>query len=379
MLAADVMDRLIDYIGGDSGGDKAVRQARTAILDALQAFPTAHSWRYHDTWARLALSAPYSTGTVVFNSAANTLTLTSGTWPTWAASGHVRINDLTATVATRDSSTVLTMDSNLTFPEDIASTSYSIVREQYDLPANFSSSGAYIAQCPFGTLRYVYPQDWLATIRSQLSVTGYPSIYTFAPSTTVGRYALRIWPPASAVQTLDYFYQRRLRAVTHYNTSDGKVTATSGSATVTGAGTNFRSNMIGAYIRLAANGLKLPTGPAGVNPAVQEYRITAVASTTSLTIASVATDTANAVAYIISDPIDIEDGAMGTFFNRLAIKHIASDARMKDLDDAIRAENDALEKAKDADARNSSRSVIGGGAPRSNRGIWYTALGSDRE
>jgi hypothetical protein len=376
MLAADVIDRLIDFAGADKGGaDTDLRHARRALQDALRAFPTLHTWEYYWTHGRVNLNPTYTTGTVAYTSSTRVLALTSGTWPTWAASGHVRIGDVIAKVASRDSNSQLTLDSTLTFSGDIAAGSeYTLFQDTYDLPADFVAADQPIPEGWFATMAYRHPSNHLWMTRTA-ERAGKPLYYTFWPSTTPGRLALRISPHSDTAETLDFLYRRRMAAVRYDLHQTGTVTLTNASPTVAGTGTAFRSDMIGSYLRASLTPSDIPTGVDGNNPYVFQSKITAVASSTSLTVADNATENLSGVAFVVSDIIDIEEGAMGTAFAAEAIKQMAKAKRMKEKDAIAADAQKELMRAREADARNFAPKVALPG--RASRYWWRGPTGPD--
>jgi hypothetical protein len=367
MTAQDLVERLIDFAGADTG-DKILRQARRAMQDALREFPGLHRWTYHYGQLRLQLVAAYSDGTVEYDATTRELTLADGTWPSWAASGSVRINDVVAQVASRDSGTVLTMASAYTFSDDIDSgTAYTLYQDQYDLPADFLASDSAIAEQRFGTLRYVVPGSAMWAERTALRL-GTPTHYTFLPSrTTAGRLAMRVTPIPDAAQTLDAVYQRRMRGIVHdgngpYATG-GSVSVTEGLKAVTGVNTHFRSDMVGSVLRCGADSAT-PSGPDGLTPALFSSVIAAVTDATTLTVTDAAPQDFAGVAYTISDPLDLEEGTMLTSFMWQAIKHLANELRMKDLANIQAGAAERLREAREADSRDFGRRVAGPGGIR---------------
>jgi hypothetical protein len=372
MLACDIIERLIDFAGADVG-DRSQRQARRAMWDAWREFPGLHRWTYHYTHGRVELVASYSTGTVTYDNSTRTVTLSNGTWPAWAADGSIRINDVVSEVAQRIGDTQLllspTVNPGVDFSTDVG---YTLFQDQYLLPADFLAMDCSIAETWFGELEYVHPTAWLWSQRTALRI-GPPQYYTLMPARYLpGRYALYFWPTPDRAQTMDFIYQRRLRALKYDNVTAGKVNLGMG---VAGTGTNFMPDMVGSYIRVSAND-KVPSNLDGSNPFAVESKITAVASATSLNTADNYTGTLNGVGYIIADPLDIEDGVMANAFIRQSILHMAKDLRMKDRQQIEGEAMEALIRAKEHDARNFSAQKAGpGGYRRANRR--YMATGPD--
>lgn len=374
MLAADLIERLLDFAGADSGGDKPQREARRAMQEAIRLFPGLHRWTYGYTDGRVILRAPQSDGTVEYVHDDLELTLTGATWPSWAAGAFVRIGDVVSKVATRVDDDQLTLDATLNPGQDIAAgTEHVIYLDRYTLPADFLASDAAISEQWFGELEYVNAQDYMRSVRSA-DRSGTPTIYTFLPDVLLpGRLAIAVCPYPDADATLDFLYQRRLRPVRYDIVEDGKVTIAADGTTVTGVGTAFRSNMVGSYIRFSLTGER-PTGPDGVNPTQYETKITAVANATSLTVADDAPETYTLARYVISDLLDVEEGAMATALAWQANVAMAANLQMKNLN-AI--EGQALSKlllAKEHDSRSFALQAAG---PRSSRRSHYFPTGPD--
>jgi hypothetical protein len=364
VLAYDVIERLIDFAGADFGGDKAMRDARRALQDAVREFPGLHRWNYGYTWHRLNLNPLYNTGTVAYDATTRALTLTGGTWPPWAASGNLRIADVVYAVDSRDSNTQLTLDATLSPVVNLASgTAYTLYQDTYELPADFLASDRMCAEINRFTLEYVHPTSILFATRS-VDNAGTPIYYTIIPSPlTPERLAARVYPYPDAAQTLDFIYQRRLRRLRYDVVESGRVTVANGSKSVTGTETTFRSDMAGAVIRFSRDATR-PTSVEGGNAAAFESRIASVASATSLTLVDAAIEDFTGVAYVISDPLDIEEGTMANCLCWQAIRHQAATTRMKDRAAIDGEASAALVRAKEDDARNFSLQTAGPGYVR---------------
>ncbi len=173
----------------------------------------AHRWSFLFPETTVTTNAAYGTGTIQI--AAGVVTLTGGTWPTWAASGELTATGLARyTVASRDSGTQLTLtDTTVTLA---AGTNYSIGQWVFPLSADFAAlvgpltfdSNGYAAwiQVPFTSAQAIHVQ------RAPFPITGRPleaalrQKETFDP--TIGtRYELLLWPTPNAEYTLRYRYE----------------------------------------------------------------------------------------------------------------------------------------------------------------------------
>src|SRR5262245_53590974 len=94
MTIADLVDSVVQYSGNDAK-DWTVQQARRAAVSAYQNLPTDHDWQFYRRVFSIPTVPAYSTGTVEYDHTGGAverqLTLTGGTWPTWAAYGYVSI------------------------------------------------------------------------------------------------------------------------------------------------------------------------------------------------------------------------------------------------------------------------------------------------
>lgn len=86
------------------------------------------------------------------------------------------------------------------------------------------------------------------------------------------------WPiPSTASQTITYNYRKNVVDLSIADYTTGTL-STAGTTTITGSGTSWNASMIGKYLQVT------PTATAATNGDGFFYKITAVASTTSLTI-----------------------------------------------------------------------------------------------
>lgn len=105
------------------------------IRDGLHDVYTPHSWSFFRPIAEITTNAPYATGTVSI--AAGVVTLTGGTWPTWAASGILKVSNSYYEVDSRGSNSQITLeDTSVTVA---SGTSFQLGRPEYDLPTGFEA------------------------------------------------------------------------------------------------------------------------------------------------------------------------------------------------------------------------------------------------
>jgi hypothetical protein len=311
----DLVDHLIDFVGG-SAEESTLRHVKGAIQSAYREL-VSRPWSYYHTPGRIVTQAPYSTGTLEYDhtggSVERKVTLTGGTWPAWAASGRLIIDGKLHSVATREDSAILTLDSVLNPGADIASgTSYSLVQDIYTLPNDYRAIKQ-IYTSENTVLEHISPDCWI-DITTRYHTGGTPQAFTIMSDPDLyGVHAIFLdYYPSSALQ-LDYIYQRDARQLRYTGYGAGEtsttgytsgVTGSAGFQTITGSSTAFTAQMVGSVIRLSGS-TTVPTGLADSNPYTEQRIITAVASTTSLTVDSPLSYTYPGSGYTISDPVDI--------------------------------------------------------------------------
>lgn len=114
-----------------------------------------------------------------------------------------------------------------------------------------------------------------------------PTSYFLKPST----HEIGIYPiPSTAGYTITFTYQEKYKDLGEDDYTTGTATATNGSSTITGSGTTWTSAMVGRYIKITD----------------YWYKITAVGSTTSLTIqGEFGEDTVSGASYTIAELVPL--------------------------------------------------------------------------
>lgn len=105
------------------------------MQDGLRRVYSAHDWSFLRPVADVVTTAPYTTGTITI--AAGVVTLTGGTFPAWAASGVLRVNNKYYSVASRGSNTQITLDA--TSVTIASASSYQLASPEIDLNAAFDA------------------------------------------------------------------------------------------------------------------------------------------------------------------------------------------------------------------------------------------------
>lgn len=356
---SDAINSLLDWTGSASTDAVTYRKVKRAVESAYRDITNIRRWGYYMTRGSTDTVASYNTGTVAIVSSTGVVTLTGGTFPSWAANGVLQVASIDYEVASRDSSTQLTLSVNSRPTADVAAGStYNLLRDAYPLPVDLVEIGTIKDQTYGYTLQWMEPNDFMAQ-RITNTTTGTPYWFTItADPHYVGSMALRFYPPPSTVFHYGYMYHRRPRTLTTPTYTTG--TITSSGTTVTGSGTTWTSSMIGCVLRNSVNGTATPTGTEGSNPFVEQRIITAFTSATSVTIDSAFTsDISTAAKYEISDPIDLEAGAMYSAFLRKCELELGLLQRRDDTPQLNQLYYSTLHTAMEADNRSLDRKPAG--------------------
>lgn len=169
-----------------------------------------HQWSFLKPTTTLTTQEPYSTGTIAATD--GVVTLTSGTFPSWAASGSITVGGTSYSVNTRDSGTQVTLDDTTV---DITSgSSYVLDQRDYDLPDDFGGMDGPITYDPGEAQFHVISivSEEVIRIERQMGYTSVtrPRAAAIRPKTTDGstgqRYVLMLWPAPNAQYILHYRY-----------------------------------------------------------------------------------------------------------------------------------------------------------------------------
>lgn len=311
---SDAIDHLTDVLSG-SDDEREQRKVRRAIQLAYQNLLQINSWNAYLREHRVRFEAPYSTGTIEYTHSSRALTLTGGTWPTWAAEGRVEIGGEIHEVDSRDSSSVLTLSSTNNPGDDVDSgTSYVLFQSTYLLPDDFVSMYRPVDSTNALWNAYIPPEQWFALERTT-SATGKPFFWTIlgdAGPNRYGRHAISLWPRPQSTNALDFLYRRRARRIRRTGFEAASYTGTvAGSAgtnpTLTFAGATLHASMVGCVIRLTDATDSPPDGDGSLKPFLEEFVITSVNTGAGTCVVSgTMANTYSGNKFRISDPIDID-------------------------------------------------------------------------
>jgi hypothetical protein len=364
--AYDLVERLLDFVGADAD-DKNYRATRRAALDAMREYATIHRWTSLRQFGRLAINGAYSgngVGTVQYQGSsgtyANQITLTGDSFPSWAASGYIRIGVVVAKVDRLVSSTILTLKDPMFVVDMPAGQAFTLYQDTYTLPSDFVFTNDAMAETTWGTLSYMTYEQWGGRVRFGQGIST-PRFWTIAGSPDFpGRLAMLLYPSPDASGTLDYMYYRRPRQVVNFDINTGTVSVSTGNANLATFSTPvLNASMKGSILRMAADATGPPTGLDGLEVYAYEGSIVSVISPTQAMMDSPGPATPTGVSFRISDPIDIQD-LHQTLIARTAERNLATSRIMsKQMPAANAAWNQALVLAQEGDSRVSARRAEG--------------------
>jgi hypothetical protein len=298
----DAVEHVVDFFDLEQTA-RNLRMARRAVTTAYRDLPFKHRWSYYDrlnsvhTQASGTLTAVYDHTGGAYE---RVLTATAGTWDANAIYGEVVLGNDRYDIATRESSTEITLSPHSNPGADVASGSVTWMRKSYPLGISFRRASPVVELAESWMLEYVTP----ATLH-QLEVGNYqpsrPYAYTFSNTGEYyGSLSITFVPPPSESRMYEFMAEVAPRQLLTESVIAGTVTVSGNATTVTGTGTAFADAHIGSIIRISADGTSAPTSLVGSmlpdatgtdNPYVAQRVVTAVASATSLTIDSAMSST----------------------------------------------------------------------------------------
>lgn len=205
-----LQQRVGKYLFGIRSGYSEDQQndIKDCLNDGLRRVYAAYDWSFLHPLVDVTTTAPYATGTITI--ASGVVTLTGGTFPTWAASGVLKVNNRYYSVASRGSATQITLDT--TSVTISTASSYQLARPEVELDEAFD------AIAPDRDLTYYpSPDCWYPPVRSRHDSTirqlessnptfdrpVFYSIRTVRFDPTVGsRKVLALYPTPDQVYTL---------------------------------------------------------------------------------------------------------------------------------------------------------------------------------
>lgn len=306
----DLTEHVLATASEEASG-RSVKAVRRAVRDAYVDLLKCHNWTRLRRRALLTTNGPYSTGNLSFDltggASERLVTLSGGTWPSWAGKGVLIVGTVRYLVDARQGDTLLTLKANSAPAEDVAAgTEYTLVRDTYDLPSDFTRTNRIRNASTLDWLDYVTPSEFGGLADSQETM-GTPRAWTVIGDQNVsGKDVLLFYPPPSTEQTFDFIYPALPAAPRLHEHTTGTVSVTADSASVSGVGTNWSQKMVGAVLRFGT-ATAVPGGPDADDDEqfVEEGVVKSVESTASLTLEEAALNTLAAVKYRISSRLDV--------------------------------------------------------------------------
>lgn len=335
---------------------------RRAVEEAYRELPQLNEWSYFRRRAIINTVADQSDGTIAYTHSTRTVTLTSSTFPTTAAAYRIIINDVHYDIESYTDSTHVVLPETSNPGADVASgETYVLYKNEYLLPATFRRL---LGLWDVSQNRLIQVITDTSEQMLQLGPYGSPGTPYGAcirnTGETTGRLSLVFNPPPTSAASYDLLYEASPRAfVIPEKHSTGTLSISSGGTSVTGSGSSFPANCAGCVLRVSTSTSLEPTGPYGAlidnedvdNPYTFQSIITARSSATALTIADAADQAYSSVKYSISDPLDIEDGAMFTAFLHTAAAKYAQMMMLKDFPQRYELARTSMIYAKEFDNR----------------------------
>lgn len=190
-------------------GSQADTEVHQIVNDALDMVSQEQEWPFLLTdRGTFSLDAAYSTGTLTLTTGSTTCTLATGTWPTWAASGKLKISGKTYFIASRTSGSVIVLAT--AWKETTTSTAtFVIFRDEYALASDLMKFGSihqgeswYWGSDPVGFDQFLQMQN------DHNYADSTPRFFTIAGS------KIRVWPYPSQDVLINYSYYKKPAALT---------------------------------------------------------------------------------------------------------------------------------------------------------------------
>lgn len=337
---ADSIDHLLAFAVNNVKGS-TVQKCREAVRSAVRVLALENPWTYLLRHDRLAVAAPFSTGTVSYTHSTRIVQLSAGSFPDWAGRGSLYLGGVTFEVKSMPSSSTLELSPTSNPGIDVAAgTGFVLYNDCLALPADFMQGDRFYEHTTRKALEYVPPADFFQNRQTQ-QLSGVPQFYSFlGDRDDATRMMVRLTPFPSAAVNLDYTYLRQPREPLFDSYVAGTATSNA-TTTVTIADGTLTDAMVGSILRMAFSGAPSIPETAAAEPQwfermalgypyIYERRIEAV-SGANLTVDS-AVPALTDVKYQISDPIDVEPNVMRRAFLRCAEWQLGLLMKAEDVD-----------------------------------------------
>lgn len=363
----DAVDFILDSEGLESTALMNVRNAKRAVMEAMRRLYNITSvWSIYKARYNFTANAPYTTGTITYDATTRVVTLTGGTFPSWAARGRLRIATLPYTIETRNSDTSITLKLDSCPASDITTaTTFELFQETYPLPVNFKRS-EFLLDTQLH--RRIPIQNAINAAYDSITTSGDP-IYAFVRGDQefLGSIGITLVPPPSTSRLYEIGYERSPRELRIANISVPACSVPVGTTTVTATTSVFPVGCEGSIIRFSTSATA-PTSMVDANPFYAQRVITSRTSATVVTIDQPVDIELTAVAATVSDPLDMEYGSMMGAFQALCVAQFAKIGNRKDVAEKEALAMSACRAAMEAD----HRSPVNGNVPMASFLVYRT-------
>lgn len=335
----DAIQHLTDQFEAVTSSNTRIgRNARRAVDNVYRDFPNLTRWTYYTRRTTLKTVASYSTGTVAYDHAGGSsermVTLTTGTWPTWARFGTIRLNSVDYRIASRVSDSVITLLEEDNPGDDIAAgATYTLWRGTYPLPVDFRKLMSLVDVSQSKQMPIISVGEWQRRRSITHDSPGVPwSAAIFGDGEYYGGLQLALEPPPSSIRSYDMLYEAKPRDLNVVSFASGTVN-TSGTGGTISTGT-LPQNIAGSVVRFSSSATA-PTNKYGSNPFYEQRVIQSRDGDTTFTMDQALTSNLTGVAYTISDPIDLENVMMQTGFLRMCEAEFAKIQNLEDYGERL--------------------------------------------
>ncbi len=189
-------------------GTTADLEIAQAVDDAIGMAATERDWPWLHTLGRVNFVAPYATGTVAIASGSAVLTLTGGTFPTWAASGEILIQNQWQTILSRDSGTQLTLD-NAWATTTVTAEGYTLAQSEYTLPSDCMKVDQVVQ-----SVNIALQANPTSRAKVEVAKIFWQSGQTYPAYWAIEKDRLVLWPYPSVAAMCNILYFRKPAALT---------------------------------------------------------------------------------------------------------------------------------------------------------------------
>lgn len=195
----------------NANGTQADTEIKQAVNDALDMIAQERLWPYYKTHGEVSFADDYSTGTIAITQGSANVTLTTGTWPSNAASCKIRIGGKVYRVSSRTSDSVIVLASAWA-AASITGETYVLFQDEYTLPSDCMRIGALLPGSNWGMGVEPMGLDQILAAQ-QVSVSGskYPTQWAVHAHGATAK--LIVYPYPNEANILHFWYYRKPAAL----------------------------------------------------------------------------------------------------------------------------------------------------------------------